>query len=434
MTEPAQKILWDVMEEHLEEACFLWTQWEAALDAPDYTLGELAGLEEQRLAAHLDALVLGGDEVAEALLLPALSGDEADAAVAAGLALAALGRVDAVLEALGAVTELTQGALGLRRALELCATARVEDGLRELAAAGAPLGRALALEALAFHGVDLGPLPADLIDLVDPGVTRALLRAARGADLAPTGLVARGLEDPQLRDTALRTGILRGVEGARARCTQLAAEPGCRAALELEALLGGPSALPSLQASLAHPEARLDALWALGFCGTPEAGDLCVEAMRGGDELQAAVAAEALVAITGLDLQAAGLVRPPDPAGDEDDEEGGLTLAISPESFLPRPDVDGVAAWWATRRPELHVGQRGILGQPASLTAAAGALAAGSMARRHGLALELRLRGGEHAVLRTQTRTWCALQRPQVDRLSNITEQELDPALDWGGR
>ena len=437
MAETAQKVLWDVMEEHLEEACFLWTQWEAALDAPDYTVGELAAREEQRLAAHLDALVLGGDAVAEELLLPALTRGEAETAVAAGLALTAADRGDAVLEALGAVDELTPGALGLRRALELCALARVEQGLRGVAGGqGAPLSRALALEALAFHGADVGTLPADLTANEDPAVTRAMLRAARAAAVVPAGLVQRALEgeDPGLRITALRTGVLRGVEGARQRCSGMASQPGGRGALELEALLGGAAALPLLQAALESPATRLDALWALGFCGTPEAAEQCVDAMASGDELQAAVAAEALCAITGLDLQAASLVRPPEPAEESDDVEGGFTLAMSPEAYLPRPDAEGVAAWWAARRVELPPGERRIFGRPVGLAGLAGALSAGTMWRRHGLAMELSTRGEGHAQLRVQTRTWCAVQRRQVDALAQLDEQDLDPGPDWGTR
>jgi hypothetical protein len=43
----------DLMPEHLEMLEFLWSQRESVLSAPDWTLGDLAELEE-RFDAHLD--------------------------------------------------------------------------------------------------------------------------------------------------------------------------------------------------------------------------------------------------------------------------------------------------------------------------------------------------------------------------------------------
>ena len=65
----------DIFEEHFSEAAFLQSQWERALRGPHYNLEETAQLEE-RLLAHLDGLVLGGELVREALLRPALEGED----------------------------------------------------------------------------------------------------------------------------------------------------------------------------------------------------------------------------------------------------------------------------------------------------------------------------------------------------------------------
>ena len=54
-------ILDDVLEEHAEEAAFLWQQREAAVRAPDYDIEELAEVDE-RLEAHLDGLRIGGEK------------------------------------------------------------------------------------------------------------------------------------------------------------------------------------------------------------------------------------------------------------------------------------------------------------------------------------------------------------------------------------
>ncbi len=430
----SDKILWDVMEEHLEEAGFLWTMWERALDAPDYVLDELAAREERRLVAHLDALVIGGAEVAEQLLLPALEQDEAETSVAAGLALTAGKQGAAVLGALGAAEEMTPGVWGQRRALELSALDSVVDGLEELCATGgSPSARALALEALAFHGAHTGPLPAALLESEEPHVMRALLRAAPVAPGdPPRDLVQRGLsaEDAGVRDAALSTGVLLEIEAARERCTLLVEQrqPGCRMAMEVEGLLGGAAGMERLATALEVPELQHDALWSLGFCGSVEAADLCVATMKDHEDL-AAHAAESLCAITGLNLKAAGQARPPQPADDEDD---ALSLSSSPEDDLLLPDVEKVCAWWEQHRGALPPGERRIMGQQPGLDAVARALLVAPMWRRHGLALELTARARGASPPRLQTRTWCVLQRRMVHELAQVEEPDL--GLDWGCR
>src|SRR6186713_3314527 len=80
-------ILWDIYEEHLDEAAFLLTQWEDAMKSAVYALPDVIVGPEERLAAHLDALVVGGKPVAEKLLFPALEGDDAGKIFAASWAL-----------------------------------------------------------------------------------------------------------------------------------------------------------------------------------------------------------------------------------------------------------------------------------------------------------------------------------------------------------
>ena len=75
----------DLLEEHLEEAEFLWGQRDNALYSGDYDLADLAKLEK-RLNAHLDGLSIGGARTIQ-LLEPELEGDDVYriAAAAAGL-------------------------------------------------------------------------------------------------------------------------------------------------------------------------------------------------------------------------------------------------------------------------------------------------------------------------------------------------------------
>jgi hypothetical protein len=65
-------ILWNIQEHHLNEAAWLWGHWQESLDSALYSLVDVASGPEERLMGHLEGLVLGGQAVAEGLLLPAL--------------------------------------------------------------------------------------------------------------------------------------------------------------------------------------------------------------------------------------------------------------------------------------------------------------------------------------------------------------------------
>ena len=94
---PLEAVLWDVVEEHLDEAAFGLEQLETLLEHPTLTLGELSRYPEGRLLAHVEALVVGGDEVRERLLLPEIENaneDEPTRVTAATLALISAGRYE----------------------------------------------------------------------------------------------------------------------------------------------------------------------------------------------------------------------------------------------------------------------------------------------------------------------------------------------------
>lgn len=79
----------DVAAEHLDEAGLCRTRWDVALCAPNYTAAEVQEGPEERLRAHLDALVLGGRPVAEQVLVPALDHEDPPTAFAAAWCLLA---------------------------------------------------------------------------------------------------------------------------------------------------------------------------------------------------------------------------------------------------------------------------------------------------------------------------------------------------------
>jgi len=121
LTGPREDLLprWDIFEEHLSEAAFLWSRRDRCLLSPRFDLAE-TGLEEARLVAHLDALAEAGDAVTRKLLVPALEEEDPEHLSTAAYVLLAQRGAEAsslLQEALGAGDTARHAAI--QRALEL---------------------------------------------------------------------------------------------------------------------------------------------------------------------------------------------------------------------------------------------------------------------------------------------------------------------------
>ncbi|RYZ43755.1 MAG: TIGR02270 family protein [Myxococcaceae bacterium] len=405
----------NVCMRHLDEAAFLWTQWESSLDSPMLNLRELHDLDERRLLAHLDALVLGGSGVREELITPALASGDPELVTVAALVLLAIAPKDAsaVREVLDALVE---GGPDLRpclqRALQLSAEPTRVPAVQKLLQQDDPALVATALEVLAFWDADAGPTLPTLLAHPAPEVTAAALRAARVAPgRVASAPVIRALDSshPEVRDEALITGIALGLEPAFTGCRQFASHPNVhsRTAMLLLAMGGEAVSVRLLLEQLGRPGARADALWALGFSGRREAAEACLELLDTA-ELEG-LAAEAFRAITGLPLEGAFLrPAPEEDEEDEDDEDAQRPHAPA----LPRADSDRVRLWWRETEHRLKPQGRYLLGQPMGGEWLLESLELVSLRRRHAMALEVTLRG--RGAFPLQTRAFTHLQRAQL--------------------
>ncbi len=413
MTAPSPR--WDLLEEHLESAAFLFGHWERALVDPEYALGEVLAGPEERLLAHLDALVLGGRRAAQKLLLPALAGEDAFACFAAAYALLASEDGDftpAVLEALAAgEPEHVEARV---RALQLAPRLDLGPALAAQLAGKAP---APALRVLAFRRMDPGsgfPLKA-LAASTEPAVRCALLRfAAVFPDRVPRELVADcvGAQDPAERAAALEAGLVLGLKAAWADCEKWVREGGAgwETAARAFALSGEADLAPLLRA-LEDPARRGAALFALGFTGRVAAADAAVALLA--DEDAGPLAGEAFCAVSGLTLQ--GRFQAQDEGWDPGAPEAEDDAPYGPEADLPSPMPEAVAAWWGNERKKLDPSQRVLGGRPWSLEGLAAALEDGPCRRREALALELAIRSrGAHQL---ETKASARRQRQELAEL-----------------
>ncbi|MGC4120064.1 MAG: hypothetical protein QM765_36890 [Myxococcales bacterium] len=219
----------ELAAEHLEEAAFLFQQWEASLRAPHYTLPEIQAGPEARLLAHLDGLVLGGPAVADSLLVPGLEEDDPGRVFAAAFALAAAEpkpRLDPVAAVL-AKDDPVQCA-SIRRALSAAPIVSLEEELlARFAAGGAPM-RGHLLAVLGELRVDPeAPLDA-LASADEPAVRRlGLSLAARFPHRLNPLHLARGFAspDPTVRCAAVETGLVVALQGALESLQQVLGAP-----------------------------------------------------------------------------------------------------------------------------------------------------------------------------------------------------------------
>lgn len=400
-SDAAAPILWDIVTEHLDEAAFLYTQWERALRSPEFTLGEVRDRVEERLLSHIDALVVGGRPVADALLLPALhQGDQGVAFAAAMALLAAAGAASeaAVIAALGAAAPPQAGEI--LRALQLCPTPRRQAMLMPLFGAPRPAVCAAAVRTLGFQQADLGAALPPLLYSEQTELVKAALYCLRyrpRSDAESAIRQASGSADAELATAGLLAAAAAGSPELLYTCRQLvrARHPAAATAALLLGLLGGPADAELLLGAVA-PAAdsaadRLNPalLFALGFQGSRAAAAACVDWLR--SPALVLGASEAFVTITGVDIDKAGLAAPAESGGDED-QASAADLDLPPEASLIRLDAAATAAFWSANQDRFADAQRYFRGQPllpAAPDSWRAALGRANMRQRHPLALAL---------------------------------------------
>lgn len=404
--------MWDVVEEHLDEAEFLWGMWENSLVAPNYTLDEVASGPETRLLAHIDGLVANGPLVARRLLIPALEDDEPDRVSAAATALLLSpresGGTDAIFEAM---RELPEQRPPLVRALCCVDIPELLTQIRELLLDEDSGLVAVAAEVLAFHFQPLGET-LGLLLASDTAAARVLALRAVANEPEPgryVRAVQAGLSDTDTRivDAAIETGARLRLATAWERARSRAQDADGGESMLLLALRGEVNDRASLMTALGNRKRRLAALWALGFLGTPEAVDASLDWLE--DRDAGPLAGEVFTAVTGIDLEEAGMSVPPD--------EDGESLASRPEDDLPRAKPMTVLQRWLKLRGEFVDGQRYVSGAIRNSSSLLTALEAGPMRRRRARLIELELDGDVRNRPRLQVRAPTSRQRAHLRTL-----------------
>lgn len=450
-----ERVLWSVLEEHFEDAQYLFLRWEDALDGPSDSLRMLAGGPEQRFAAHIRGLVHGGVPVVERLLFPAIRAEGAEEAFdeRAQRATAAL----AILYQPGGGSELLitaaseqiapESAEHLHRALQLWDVAGADEALAKISSRTRPESWPAWLRTFAIRG-----------QAADDEMINTCLRGDRGSILAALGVLPDlreragdrihdilayflSHEDPEIRVAALRASLQVGSHLAWSKCLEwfesLDAPPGL---IELIALVGNASDHTRLIQQVAEGHLSEARIWALGWTGRPHAAHLCMQLLRHADERLVRLAFESFCAITGLPGDNPSVSIPETKPGQRDlvepegefaareaardakieaDRAAGRDVALYQ---LPLPDPAAVEAWWAQAQPRFDPRIRYLHGNVSSLEVMRAVYLDGPSRRRHALGLELCLRA--RGRVQPATRAFAPRQYRQLAELAAL---RIDP-------
>lgn len=401
MTPPRTAVqpLWDLVEESLDEASFLWKRWESELHSPTRNVAEIWSWTEDRLQGALDGVRVAGEDM-ERILEPALAGDDPQLLTVSAHLLSARAPVGARHLLSTAIARASGPRLwSMIRGIEV---ARLDGSFTTVAAALAsstPEHSAALCRLRASRRSPPGRELSVAFDSKVPALQIAALRAiSQTSDDALNKYVenALGSDDSTVRLAAVECGVRRRLAPAWGEASKLVHErhPQSGPLLASLAMLGDVDSHRAVIAALREPALQTHGLYALGYVGTVEAVEVCLAGMR--DPKLARAAGEAYCTITGADLErdrlAAPESSPPDSLPPLEADCLDADLIPAAQDSWPLPDPDAVARHWAATKSKYSPGIRHFRGRPFDLSVLLAAIEDGPMLRRPDLILEAAVR------------------------------------------
>jgi uncharacterized protein (TIGR02270 family) len=398
----------EIVDQHVEEAAFLWLLRDTATCAPNYNLGHLGDLDE-RIDAHLDGLRVAGAVGWEACKEQLEWREAGEVFVAACIALQTrIGRrVAHVLEIAAESSELARGFVA---ALAWLPIDDVQPTIYSLLKSRDAVTRRIGIAALAVHRRDPGTHLVDALADPHPTVRSRAVKAAGELgrrDLRPVSDGNADCADPGVRFWTAWTNALLGDVRATSALCETAIQGGADAlkACDLATRTMTPGAATKWRRYLADVDAgsRL-AIVAADAHGDPAAVPWLIGLMA--DNASARFAGEAFSSITGVNLTACGLSaqRPDGFESGPTDDPSDDNVAIDPDENLPWPRQAAIRAWWSQHGHRFTTGTRYLMGWPIGPDTIYHVLASGTQRQRGAAALELALRSPRQPLFEVRAR------------------------------
>ncbi len=387
-------VIENIVEQHAEEAAFLWLLRDAAVQEPHYSLNDLADLDE-RVEAHIDGLRVAG-EAGWSFCADALTQEEPGEVFAAAILAFESGqdqRIKMVLEVAVTDPELSRGLIS---ALGWLRFDQVKEHIDQLLRSLTPELRRIGIAASAVHRQDPGSIFVDALNDEDTFLKALAIRAVGELgriDLLPMLKNQLAAKDKDCQFWAGWSAVLLGDRGEALEFLKTFAtleSPFLESALNLTLrVMDNTSTQNWLKEMSQQPDWLRYTLIGAGVAGDPVRIPWIIEHIEV-PEL-ARVAGEAFTMITGVDIAYEDLEGewPENFEAGPTEEPENEDVEMDPDEDLPWPEPKLIAEWWAKNKAAFRNGTRYLLGQPISLEHLQEALRKGFQRQRAAAALEL---------------------------------------------
>ncbi len=382
-----------ILEQHAEEAAFLWLLRDSAVNEPHYSLSDVAHLDD-RTEAHIDGLRIAGDEGWE-ICKETLTWEEAGEIFTAAVLAFESGdedRIQTVLEAVGDVPELGRGIVS---ALGWLSFQKTEKFIQSYLSSESPVLSRIGMAACSVHRQDPGNTLHDGLTSSEPFLKARTLKAI--GELGKTEFAAAANdqlneEDKHCRFYAAWSSALLGNMTGLPVLQNFAetegphAERSCSIALRRMSVTEGHE---WNRAIAKKTNLQRIALIGAGAIGDPALIPWLVEYMSIPES--ARVAGESFAMITGIDLAYDDLDgESPEgfeagPTENPEDED----VAMDPDEDLPWPEPKLIHEWWRENKNNFRNGTRYLCGKPISEQQCQHVLRYGYQRQRAAAAIEL---------------------------------------------
>jgi uncharacterized protein (TIGR02270 family) len=389
-------VLSGVLNQHAEDAAFLWLLRDRALAAPQFNLRDLAGLDG-RVEAHVDGLRIAGDPGWE-ICTETLGLTDAGEVFACGILAFESGSDARIQKVLNKGATERKLARGLVSALGWLAYEKAGKHIHALIGDQASVLRWIGIAAGAIHrqiaDYELGEALMDADPLVRARACRAAGELGQ-IDLLPN--VRKNMKSEQ-EDCCFWANWALGLRADNPPLPMLltvAEGEGQYRNRAMHIALRRLDVRLSLawQAKIAENPTQLRlSIQAVGVIGAPDKIAWLIELM--GNPALARLAAESFTMITGADLDR-DYLKGDKPEGLEigpTDNPEDEKVEMDPDEDLPWPDPELVRKWWDKHQKEFTNGSRYLLGKPLSIDWLQHVLRNGRQRHRAAAALELAMR------------------------------------------